>query len=262
MSASSPLDPALVTRAAAWVSDASRILFVTGAGVSAESGLPTYRGVGGIYNDTDTEDGIAIEAALSGPVFRRSPEITWKYLLQIEQACRGAAPNIAHEILARWSDAPRPRAEIWVLTQNVDGLHRAAGSMNLIEIHGDLHRLQCTRCTWRTRVDDYTGLSSLPTCPECGALIRPEVVLFEEMLPDDETRELSRQISRGFDLVCSVGTSSQFPYIVQPVIMAKQQGVPTVEINPQETVISSLVDLRFACSAGVAMHAIDQALLD
>ena len=255
-----PPPPALVERAAAWVAGARRILCVTGAGVSAESGLPTYRGVGGIYDGVDTDDGIAIEEALSGPVFRRAPETTWKYLLQIERACRGATPNAAHEILARWSRDARPPAEVWVLSQNVDGLHSVAGSRHLIEIHGDLHRLRCTTCDWRDRVDDYEALSPLPTCPNCGALIRPEVVLFEETLPSTATRRLHAQLALGFDLVFSIGTSSQFPYIVQPVVMAKHQGLPTVEINPRETAISALVDLRLPCRAGLALEAIDRVL--
>jgi len=260
MNAPSPPSPALVQRVAALVADARRILCVTGAGVSAESGLPTYRGVGGIYDGENTGDGMTIEEALSGPVFRRRPEITWRYLLEIERACRGAVPNAAHEVLARWSNCTRPPAEVWVLTQNVDGLHSAAGSQNLIEIHGDLHRLRCTSCPWRARVQNYEQLSALPCCVDCGALLRPEVVLFEEMLPESPTQQLQAQLTLGFDLVFSIGTSSQFPYIVQPVVMAKHQGLPTVEINPHETTISSLVDLRLACSAGATLRAIDQAL--
>ena len=261
MSPSPPPPPDLVRQTAAWVAGARRILCITGAGVSAESGLPTYRGVGGIYDDVETDDDMPIEEALSGPVFREQPEVTWKYLLQIEQACRGAVPNLAHAILARWSAEAWPPAELWVLTQNVDGLHSAAGSRHLIEIHGDLHRLRCTQCDWRARVDDYRRLPALPPCQNCGALLRPEVVLFEEMLPPAATQEFATQLHRGFDLIFSIGTSSQFPYIVQPVLVAKQQGQPTVEINPHETVISSLVDVRIPCSAGATLEAIDSALM-
>src|SRR5947209_5837685 len=100
------------------------LLFITGAGLSADSGLPTYRGVGGLYNGRDPEEGLPIEVLLSGDCFAARPELTWKYLLQIERAGRGAKPNRGHEVIA----ALESRFErVWVLTQNVDGLHRRAG---------------------------------------------------------------------------------------------------------------------------------------
>ncbi|MHB8899035.1 MAG: Sir2 family NAD-dependent protein deacetylase, partial [Thermoguttaceae bacterium] len=94
-----------------------RILFITGAGVSADSGLPTYRGVGGLYNRGETDDGVTIEEALSGPMLEVRPDLTWKYLWQIGEACRGALPNAAHRIMA---ELESEKAEVWVLTQNVD----------------------------------------------------------------------------------------------------------------------------------------------
>src|ERR1700759_4605688 len=110
-----------IQQVARLVDDAHRILFLTGAGLSADSGMPTYRGVGGLYVDTKTDEGFPIEVALSGPMFRRSPELTWKYLWQIGSACVGARPNPAHEFMARLESE---KSEVWVLTQNVDGLHR------------------------------------------------------------------------------------------------------------------------------------------
>ncbi|MBN1612305.1 MAG: NAD-dependent protein deacylase, partial [Polyangiaceae bacterium] len=104
-----------------WLEVARRVLFITGAGISADSGLPTYRGVGGLYNRGVTEDGMAIEEALSGDVFSSRPEVTWRYLRQIEAACRDATCNRAHNVIALLERGPR---EIWVLTQNVDGFHR------------------------------------------------------------------------------------------------------------------------------------------
>ena len=113
--------------------------------ISAASGVPTYRGVGGLYGDRVTDEGMRIEEALSGPVFRRAPELTWKYIHQIEKACRGASPNGAHAALARLEAR---LARSLLLTQNVDGFHRAAGSRNVIDIHGDIHRLLCTACSF------------------------------------------------------------------------------------------------------------------
>ena len=138
--------------------------------MSADSGLPTYRGVGGLYDDVDAEDGLPIEVCLSGQMFRRDPGRTWKYILQIERACRGAKPNAAHQVIAQ---VERARHRVWTLTQNVDGLHRAAGSRQVIPIHGDVHELTCTRCDWEQEVEDYAGIEVVdgeaPRCPSCGA---------------------------------------------------------------------------------------------
>src|SRR5262249_43724366 len=230
-----------------------RVLFVTGAGMSADSGLPTYRGVGGLYNRGETEEGFAIEELLSGEMLRRRPEWTWKYLRQIEQACRGAKHNRGHAIIAEMeSHFPR----VWTLTQNVDGFHRAAGSRNVIAIHGDLHNLHCTSCPHRFTVADYASLPELPRCEQCSAVVRPAVVLFGEMLPGDGLGELKQQLREGFDIVFSIGTTSVFPYISFPVELSVQREKPSVEINPGMTRVSELVTYRLALGAAVALEAI------
>ncbi len=234
----------------ALLADDPSTLFITGAGLSADSGLPTYRGVGGLYEDQGTEDGLSIEEALSGAVFRRKPAVTWKYIRQIEEACRHAGPNVAHFVMAALEGR---LSRCVTLTQNVDGLHRAAGSQNLIEIHGTVHRLKCTGCSWRDVVTDYAHLPPLPTCPDCGAIVRPEVVLFDEMLPRGPMAKLEQELGRGFELVISVGTSSLFPYIAAPVWLCRQQGGATVEINPGTTEVSRAVDLRLRCGAAEAL---------
>jgi NAD-dependent deacetylase len=229
---------------------AKRVLFITGAGISADSGLPTYRGVGGLYEDEFTDEGLPIEEALSGRMLAARPEVTWKYLLQIERNCRGATPNRAHQAIA---DLEGDERSVVVLTQNVDGLHLAAGSRDVIEIHGNVHDLGCTQCRYRTRVDSYAGLAELPLCPRCLAPLRPGVVLFGEALPRTAVRALEDACERGFDLVFSVGTSSLFPYIVEPVLWARAAGTPTVEINPAATVISDVVDFPLRAGAADAM---------
>lgn len=234
------------------LADARRLLFITGAGLSAESGLPTYRGVGGLYVDAHTEHGMPIERALSGPVFQRRPDITWQHIAQIERAVRGAQPSPAHRLIA----ALDARYEVLVLTQNVDGLHRAAGSRDIIDIHGDCHELICTRCTHRETRLTYEGLALPPQCPRCNAVVRPDVVLFEEMLPTGKLDRLLRELARGFDAVFSIGTSSLFPYISQPMVDAARRGRLTVEINPEQTPVSEIASFRFSCSAGRALTAI------
>jgi NAD-dependent deacetylase len=232
---------------------AKRILFITGAGISADSGLPTYRGVGGLYDDKLTAEGLTIEEALAGHTLATRPEITWRYIAEIEANCRGAGPNAAHRAIAAFE---REKPDVWVLTQNIDGLHRAAGSKNLIEIHGTVHRLLCTACDYERPVNDYDGLTLPPHCPSCGALVRPDVVLFGEMLPQHALIQFSRVMDAGPDLVVSIGTTSVFPYIARPVWWARQHGIPAVEINPGSSEVSEIVTHRLRIGAGQAMGAL------
>ena len=248
-------NPAIVARVTEELRRARRVLFVTGAGISADSGLPTYRGIGGLYNDQTTEDSFSIETALSGAMLEANPAITWKYLHQIEHACRGARFNDAHAIIAEWQD----HFEVCVLTQNIDGFHRDAGSRNLIEIHGDIHDLYCTRCDYAATVPDYSDLNLPPACPRCHALVRPRVVLFGEVLPSPAIQHLYRELDQGFDLVFSIGTTSVFPYIAGPVVQASQMGIPTVEINPADTNVTRFVDYKLAAGAAASLRAIRQA---
>jgi NAD-dependent deacetylase len=256
----SALDPADVELAADILRGATRVLFITGAGISADSGLPTYRGIGGLYEDSATEDGVPIEVALSGRMLATDPALCWKHIGRIEEACRGAKHNAAHAFVAEFE---RRSPETWVLTQNVDGFHRDAGTKNLIEIHGNVHELFCTAkngCGWSTTVPDYTALTLPPRCPACSALVRPAVVLFGEMLPDSAVHALQREAMRGFDAVVSIGTTSVFPYIAGPVVVAAKTGIPTIEINPGESEVSGLVAVRLRAGAAAALGAVRNAL--
>ncbi|MEY3219915.1 MAG: hypothetical protein RIT27_1272 [Pseudomonadota bacterium] len=237
---------------------AKRVLFITGAGISAESGLPTYRGIGGLYNDRLTEESMPIEMALSATIMSISPEITWRHLANIEKSCRHARFNRAHQLIA---EIEKLKPETWVLTQNIDGFHRAAGSHHLIEIHGCLHDLYCVDCNYQTNVKDYSGLKEIPPiCPNCGGLVRPRVVLFEENLPELALMQLYNELSKGFDLVFSIGTTSSFSYIKQPVMKAKSWGALTVEINPDDTAVSDFVDIKLKTTASATLEKIWQLL--
>lgn len=229
------------------------ILFITGAGLSAESGLPTYRGVGGMYELDDTEEGLPIEELLSGEMLESEPEVTWKYLAEIAAACQGATFNSGHQRIARFEYA-LPR--VWVLTQNVDGFHRAAGSCNVIDIHGDMHNLYCTSCDWQDVVEDFDDLDVPPECPECGRLVRPDVVLFGEMLPFEKVERLHTELAEGFDVIIAVGTSALFPYISEPVHMAAASETLTVEINPGVTELTDSVDVALPMGAAEALEAL------
>ncbi|MFC0711110.1 NAD-dependent deacylase [Azorhizophilus paspali] len=232
-----------IERIARGLSRAERILVISGAGLSADSGLPTYRGLGGLYNGR-TAEGLPIEVALSADMLRRDPALCWKYLAELGRACLAARPNAGHEAIAelQWR-----KPGCWVLTQNIDGYHRAAGSPpeRLIEIHGELAPLYCQTCGRRSEeLSEYLERPLPPRCAYCGGVLRPPVVLFGEELPAQGCRTLAEQLIRGFDAVLAVGTTASFPYIVEPVLRTWQTGGFTAEINPQRTDLSDIVDIH------------------
>lgn len=222
---------------------AERILLITGAGLSADSGLPTYRGLGGLYNG-HTAEGLPIEAALSGPMLQRDPALCWKYLAELGRACLSAQPNAGHFALA---ELQRRKPDCWLLTQNIDGYHRAAGSPmgRVIEIHGELAPLYCQSCgAIDEELIEHLGRPLPPLCRKCGGVLRPPVVLFEEMLPEQAIGALYDELYKGFEVVISIGTSASFPYIVDPLLRTRQAGGFTVEINPIHTDLSKMVDVH------------------
>lgn len=242
------VDPALLLQTAAALRNAHRILIITGAGLSADSGLPTYRGVGGLYNG-QTDDGVPIEMALSGPMLRRDPALCWKYIAELGKACLGAQPNDAHYAIA---ELQRKKPECWVLTQNVDGYHRAAGSPSerLIEIHGQLAPLFCQSCAAQDpELSVHLQRPLPPICRLCGGVLRPSVVLFQEMLPEQALNTLYEEMAKGFDVVLSIGTTASFPYIHEPVFRTRVCGGFTAEINLTPTDQSAQMDAFFACRA-------------
>src|SRR4051812_32805021 len=173
VSASSTLD-----RAANLIASAQRVLVLTGAGISAESGVPTFRGEGGLWKSYRAEDLATPEA------FRRDPRLVWEWYGWRRDVVRGCSPNEAHAALAAYAEA---HSQTLIATQNVDGLHRAAGTpaTSLVELHGALFRVKCTRCSWRsehTGVIDASSHETLPMCASCGALARPDIVWFGEAL--------------------------------------------------------------------------------
>lgn len=233
---------------------ARRLLFITGAGLSADSGLPTYRGRDGLYRgDLTPPHGLAIEQALSGPVLAARPEITWHYLKELERSARGGVPNRGHRVIAEmetYFDA------VWTVTQNVDGLHSRAGSKQVLDVHGNLHDLLCTQCDYKVTVPDYADLALPPLCPRCQGVLRPTVVLFGEHVPEEKLARLWYEFGVGFDVVFSVGTSSLFEYIALPVELARAAGIATVEINPETTAVTSEVEVKISGGAAPVLDLI------
>ncbi len=236
---------------------------ITGAGISAESGIPTYRGEGGVYDDP--EEGARTVDALSGPALRRDPDRTWRAIAALARPAAGARPNAAHRALV---EIERGVERFVLLTQNVDGLHQQAGSSNVIDIHGSLSVLYCVRCGERQQLPGPGGLAALTAAPRCsskagcGGVLRPDVVLFGEMLPEDKVDRLRRAFyDDAPDLVLVVGTSALFPYIAEPVVVARMAGRLTVEVNPEPTAVTEVAEFSLRAPAGAVLPEIARALL-
>lgn len=220
---------------------ARSIVAFTGAGMSAESGVPTFRDAQtGLWQHYDPADLATPEA------FERDPALVWQWYGWRRQRVGEAKPNAGHVALAAWAQ----RVESFIVaTQNVDGLHQQAGSENVLELHGNLHRDICSRETTPVRDPvpaDGDGMP--PRCPQCAALVRPDVVWFGEMLPQ-RTWQAALQAAGEADVLLSIGTSG----LVQPAAsipqVALEQGALVIEINPEPTPLSDMVDLRLPGTA-------------
>jgi NAD-dependent deacetylase len=217
------------------IADADRVLVLTGAGISAESGIPTFRGAGGLWNSYRVED-LATPAA-----FSRDPRLVWEWYGWRRAVVRDCAPNAAHVSLARFAQR---HANTLIATQNVDGLHRDAGTPEpaLVELHGALFRVRCTSCGWRAahvEAIDATSTETLPRCARCGALARPDIVWFGESL-DPANMERAFHAAETADVCLVVGTSG----VVQPAAslasVTRSHGGAVVEVNPAETPITDI----------------------
>jgi len=237
---------------AARIAAASRLTVMTGAGVSAASGVPTFRGAGGLWRTYRAEDLATPEA------FARDPRLVWEWYAWRREKVASCHPNAAHDILARWSQRPGTT----LVTQNVDDLHLRAGSRDLVRLHGSLWELRCAdACAAGTRPwrDDRVPLPDvIPTCPHCGGYARPAIVWFGESL---DGRDVDRALDAATcDVFLTVGTSAVVYPAAGFVHQAKRRGAFTAEINMDETPASSLVDLSILGPAEEILPVIDNML--
>lgn len=202
-----------------------KLVVLTGAGVSAASGLPTYRGAQGLWNDPERV------AYAMAETFQNDPLGTWNVFGEIRERVADVAPNDAHAALAEIERRLGDRA-FALVTQNVDGLHQAAGSTDVLELHGNVFRTRCSRdrCASTPFVDERTVFGRLPICDVCGAIQRPDVVLFGELLPPDAEHR-SKAALRGCDLFLAVGTSGTVTPAANFVRAARYEGARTVLLN-------------------------------
>jgi NAD-dependent deacetylase len=223
---------------------AGTIVVVTGSGVSAASGVPTFRGSDGLWRHFRAEDLATPEA------FAHDPRTVWEWYDWRRATIAGCRPNAAHEILARWST----RRGFTLITQNVDGLHERAGTANVIRFHGSLWELRCAASCGAPPWEDRTvPLDPLPpACPVCGGLARPGVVWYGETI-DPDVLERSSAAAEHADVFLSIGTSSLVYPAAALMHLARRSGAFTVEINPGATGASHTVDLPIAAPAEDAL---------
>lgn len=232
------ISPALERALAA----ARHVAVLTGAGVSAESGVPTFRAQGGLWAKYDPTQLATYEA------FSRDPQLVWRWYSWRRNLIREVAPNPGHYALVELA-ALFPRFSL--ITQNVDDLHRRAGSREVHELHGNIEHSRCIRCAKAYHGDAAPPTEEVQRC-DCGGLIRPGVVWFGESLPEEELR-FAQDAARDCDLFLSVGTSGLvYPAAALPVT-ARQGGAYVVEINPEPSAIAQQLDESIAGASGIVL---------
>ncbi len=233
-----PVDDALndvLRQASALLGSARRVCVLTGAGVSAESGVNTFRGAGGLW------EGHRVEDVATPGAFARDPVFVWKFYNARRAALNSVRPNPGHVALAamerRWGSG-----RFTLVTQNVDGLHRDAGSETVVELHGNIRRVRCTGCL-AVRDRGLEPLADLPECEDCGAVLRPDVVWFHEMLPEAAWRAAAAALG-ACDCLLVVGTSAVVYPAAGLIDTAVDAGKSVIEVNPEPSAAGDVLRLR------------------
>jgi NAD-dependent deacetylase len=216
------------------------VVVLSGAGVSAESGIPTFRGAGGLWRSYSATDLATPQA------FRRDPLLVWEFYDWRRKMMAECEPNAAHRTIAQMEDS---LPDFTLITQNIDGLHQRAGSRRIQALHGDIWRVRCTECQYHAQ-DHRVPLPEIPPrCPQCAGLLRPDVVWFGEVLPS-ATLQAAWSASSRARLMLIVGTSALVHPAASLPVLAHQNGAVLVEINPEETPLTPYADVSLRGPAG------------
>jgi len=218
----------------------SRAVVLTGAGISAESGVPTFRGHQGLWKKFRPEQLATMEAFLS------SPEIVWEWYNWRRELISEVKPNAGHYALKDLEDF---FTDFTLITQNVDNLHRVAGSSRILELHGNIYRNKCAECDFSLGVGIEIDPAKIPLCEKCGGKIRPDVVWFGEMLPGAIIEEAFVRAEEA-EVFFSVGTSALVHPAASLPVVAKRAGATLIEVNPEETPLSGIADFSFRAASG------------
>ncbi len=224
---------------------------LTGAGISAESGVPTFREPGGLW------DSAPVDKVATAEGFAADPPGVWQWYHERRREMSAARPNAGHTALAELEQRiTAGGGEFTLITQNVDGLHVAAGSQSVIRVHGSLADVRCTRCEFRRHVG-MGQIDDVPTCPQCGVPLRPDVVWFGEALPAEAWQAAAGACGR-CDVFMAVGTSALVHPAAGLIDLAIDAGAKTVEINVAPTPASHMVDIPLRGPAGEILPQIVQ----
>jgi NAD-dependent deacetylase len=219
------------------LAEAASVCVLTGSGISSESGLPTFRGVNGLWRTHRVEELASPEG------FERDPQLVWTWYNERRAAHRSAAPSAGHLALA---ELERRFADFTLATQNVDSLHLRAGSRNVLELHGSLREARCNRCGARIALDEPLPADAIAHA--CGGKFRPDIVWFGESLPAG-VFERAAAAARRADVVLVVGTSGMVNPAASLATRAPRAGALVVEINPEETAITDRADVALRGTA-------------
>lgn len=222
-----------------WITESDNVVFFGGAGVSTESGIPDFRSVDGLYNQ---QYDYPPETIISHSFYRKNPEEFYRFYKN-KMLFPDAQPNAAHKALAKLEQQGKVRA---VITQNIDGLHQAAGSKEVLELHGSVHRNYCTRCGKFFGLSDILGMNGVPRC-ECGGIIKPDVVLYEEGLDQETLQKAVRYIQNAEILI--IGGTSLTVYPAAGLI-DYYRGKKLVLINKTATPMDERADLVISAPIG------------